>query len=72
MVWAYDYGRMIVGVWFWAYDCGRMVWAYDMHVWFAGARKLLGVRSAKQGRVKHESIPPYEIENSIIKGIYTF
>ena len=43
------FGRMIVGVWF-----GRMICTYG----FAGARKLLGVRSAKQGRVKHESIPP--------------
>ena len=61
--WAYDCGRMIVGVWF-----GRMICTYG----FAGAHKLLGVWSAKQERVKHKSIPPYEIENSIIKGIYTF
>lgn len=50
---------MVLGIWFWAYG-------------FAGACKLFGVRSAKEGRVKHESIPPYEIKNSIIEGIYTF
>ena len=56
--WVYGFGRMVLGVLFWAYSFKRMVlgvwfWAYG----FAGARKLLGVLSAKQGRVKHESIP---------------
>ena len=59
---------MVLGVWFWVYGFGRMICTYE----FAGARKLLEVQSVKRGRVKHKSIPPYEIENSIIKGIYTF